>query len=126
MPAAAAWVLVGAHDWQGIVLEHLEEWKALYGNPATELASQQPSEPFSQGPSLDSMPRLSTPSTSAKDRPALQSRLSQHLQGFEVATPLRKQQQLRHRQPDTATATTTQFNKAPCLIIFARCAQPSQ
>jgi hypothetical protein len=97
------------------VLEHLEEWKALYDNPATvfaaELASQQPSEPFLQGPGLDSMSRPSTPTTPAKDRPARQSRLPQHLQGFEVATPLR-QQQRRHRQPDTATATTTQFNES--------------
>lgn len=103
---------IHGHLWElmtgmEFVLEHLEEWKTLYDDPTTELAaesaSQQPSEPLSSGPGPDSMPRPSTPTTFARDRPARQSKLPQHLQDFEVATPLRHQQQ-RHWQP-AATAT---------------------
>ena len=91
------------------VLEHLEEWKALYDDPATELAaelaSQQPSEPLLPVYGPDSAPRPSTPTTPARDRPTRQSRLPQHLQGFEVGTPL--SQQRRHRQP-----AATRFNES--------------
>ena len=95
------------------VLEHLEEWKALYDDPATELAaelaSQLPNEPLLPNHSLDSMPSPSTPTTRTRDRPARQSRLPRHLQGFEITTPSR-QQQRRPRQL-AATATAARFNE---------------
>ncbi|EAQ91764.1 predicted protein [Chaetomium globosum CBS 148.51] len=91
-------------------------WKALYDDPATELAaelaSQKPSEPLSPGSGPDAIPRPSPPTTPARDRPARQSRLPQHLQGFEVATPLRQQQQPSHRHPAAAASATAQFNEA--------------
>ena len=96
------------------ILEHLEEWKALYNNPATELAaelaSQQPIEPFSPGPTPDLALQPSTPTMQARDRPVRQSRLPQHLQGFEVITPSR-QQQRRHQQLATTVTAADRFNE---------------
>lgn len=54
------------------------------------------------------MPRPSTSTTPARDRPARQSKLPQYLQDFEVATPLWHQQR-RHQQP--AAAATARFNE---------------
>ena len=97
------------------ILEHLEEWKALYNNPATELAaelaSQQPIEPFSPGPTPDLALQPSTPTIQARDRPTRQSRLPQHLQGFKVITPSR-QQQWRHQQlANTVITAADRFNE---------------
>ncbi|KAL2147135.1 hypothetical protein VTI28DRAFT_565 [Corynascus sepedonium] len=100
------------------VLEHLEEWKALYDDPATEsaaeLASQQTSETLSPRSGSDTVPRSSTPTTPSKDCPTQQSRLPQHPRGFEIVTPLRQQQQQqrRHQHPVVTASTTTQFNEA--------------
>lgn len=100
------------------VLEHLEEWKALYDDPATEpaaeLASQQTSEPLSPRSGSDTVPRSSTPTTPSKDCPTRQSRPPQHLRGFEIVTPLRQQQQqqqLRHQHPVATASTSIQFNE---------------